>query len=43
MEIDSKPEQLDRLDRRLIQLKIEREAVRKDERSVAAKKRLEKI
>jgi len=30
MEIDSKPEKLDRLDRRLIQLKIEREAMKKD-------------
>ncbi|MFN9390918.1 MAG: ATP-dependent chaperone ClpB [Betaproteobacteria bacterium] len=30
MEIDSKPESMDRLDRRLIQLKIEREAVRKE-------------
>ena len=30
MEIDSKPESMDRLDRRLIQLKIEREAVKKD-------------
>ncbi len=30
MEIDSKPEAMDRLERRLIQLKIEREAVRKD-------------
>jgi ATP-dependent Clp protease ATP-binding subunit ClpB len=30
MEIDSKPERMDRLDRRLIQLKIEREAVRKE-------------
>src|SRR6266480_2034033 len=30
MEIDSKPEALDRLDRRLIQLKIEREAVKKE-------------
>ncbi len=29
MEIDSKPEQIDKLDRRLIQLKIEREAVKK--------------
>ena len=29
MEIDSKPEELDRLDRRLIQLKIEREALKK--------------
>src|SRR5476649_2621671 len=35
MEIDSKPEVMDRLDRRIIQLKIEREAVKreKDERS----------
>jgi ATP-dependent Clp protease ATP-binding subunit ClpB len=31
IEIDSKPEVLDRLDRRLIQLKIEREAVRKEQ------------
>ena len=30
MEIDSKPESMDKLDRRLIQLKIEREAVRKE-------------
>ena len=30
MEIDSKPEVMDRLERRLIQLKIEREAVKKD-------------
>ncbi|HEU0198039.1 MAG TPA: ATP-dependent chaperone ClpB [Nevskiaceae bacterium] len=30
IEIDSKPEALDRLDRRLIQLKIEREALRKE-------------
>jgi ATP-dependent Clp protease ATP-binding subunit ClpB len=30
MEIDSKPEVMDRLDRRLIQLKIEREAVKKE-------------
>ena len=42
MEIDSKPEELDRLERRLIQLKIEREAVKKDE-DEASKKRLEKI
>ncbi|HET8609321.1 MAG TPA: ATP-dependent chaperone ClpB, partial [Burkholderiales bacterium] len=39
MEIDSKPEEMDRLDRRLIQLKIEREAVRK-EKDEASKKRL---
>lgn len=31
MEIDSKPEELDRLDRRLIQLKIEREALKKED------------
>ena len=31
MQIDSKPEVMDRLDRRIIQLKIEREALRKDE------------
>ena len=42
MEMDSKPESMDRLDRRLIQLKIEKEAVKKD-KSEAAKKRLEKI
>ena len=30
MEVDSKPEELDELDRRLIQLKIEREALRKE-------------
>ena len=38
MEIDSKPEAMDRLERRLIQLKIEREAVKKEE-SAAAEKR----
>jgi ATP-dependent Clp protease ATP-binding subunit ClpB len=40
MEIDSKPEQMDRLERRLIQLKIEREALQK-ESDEASKKRLE--
>jgi ATP-dependent Clp protease ATP-binding subunit ClpB len=39
MEIDSKPEVMDRLDRRMIQLKIEREAVKK-EKDEASKKRL---
>jgi len=39
MEIDSKPEELDRLDRRLIQLKIEREALKK-ESDEASKRRL---
>ena len=39
IEIDSKPEAMDKLDRRLIQLKIEREAVRK-EKDEASKKRI---
>ncbi len=38
MEIDSKPEAMDKLDRRLIQLKIEREAIKK-EKDEASKKR----
>ena len=38
MEIDSKPEVMDKLDRRLIQLKIEREAVRR-EKDEASQKR----
>lgn len=42
MEIDSKPEALDKLDRRLIQLKIEREAMKK-ETDDASKKRLAAI
>jgi len=42
MEIDSKPEAMDRLERRMIQLKIEREAVKK-EKDPASKKRLELI
>ncbi|RYZ97608.1 MAG: AAA family ATPase, partial [Moraxellaceae bacterium] len=42
MEIDSKPEEMDKLERRLIQLKIEREAIKKDTDD-AARKRLEKI
>jgi ATP-dependent Clp protease ATP-binding subunit ClpB len=40
MEIDSKPESMDKLERRLIQLKIEREAMKK-EKDEASKKRLE--
>ncbi|MGE0357994.1 MAG: ATP-dependent chaperone ClpB [Burkholderiales bacterium] len=40
MEIDSKPESMDRLDRRLIQLKIEREAVKK-EKDEASRKRMD--
>jgi ATP-dependent Clp protease ATP-binding subunit ClpB len=39
MEIDSKPEELDKLERRLIQLKIEREAVKR-EKDEASRKRL---
>ena len=39
MEMDSKPEAMDKLDRRLIQLKIEREAM-KNENDAASKKRL---
>ncbi len=39
MEIDSKPQEMDKLERRLIQLKIEREALKK-EKDEAAKQRL---
>jgi ATP-dependent Clp protease ATP-binding subunit ClpB len=42
IELDSKPEVMDKLDRRLIQLQIEREAVKK-ERDEASMKRLELI
>ncbi len=42
MEIDSKPEVMDRLDRRIVQLKIEREALKKDT-DKATKKRLENL
>jgi ATP-dependent Clp protease ATP-binding subunit ClpB len=42
IEIDSKPEAMDKLDRRLIQLKIEREAVKK-EKDEASQKRLSLI
>ncbi|POD76268.1 ATP-dependent chaperone ClpB [Pseudomonas syringae group genomosp. 3] len=42
MEIDSKPEVLDRLERRLIQLKVEAQALKK-EKDEAAIKRLEKL
>ncbi|NWA26736.1 ATP-dependent chaperone ClpB [Pseudomonas gingeri] len=42
MEIDSKPEVLDRLERRLIQLKVESQALKKED-DEAAKKRLEKL
>ena len=42
MEIDSKPESMDKLERRMIQLKIEREAVRR-EKDEASQKRLSLI
>ncbi|MBN2690081.1 MAG: ATP-dependent chaperone ClpB [Gammaproteobacteria bacterium] len=42
MEMDSKPEEMDKLDRRLIQLKIEREALKK-EKDVASKERLKTL
>ena len=42
LEMDSKPEELDRLDRRLIQLKIEREALKK-EKDEASKSRLTEL
>ena len=42
MEIDSKPEVMDKLERRLIQLKIEREAVKK-EKDEASRKRMDLI
>ena len=42
MQVDSKPEELDELDRRLIQLKIEREALRKEE-DPASKDRLARL
>ena len=38
MEIDSKPEEMDRLDRRLIQLKIEREALKKESDDASVKR-----
>src|SRR3990167_9038779 len=42
MEIDSKPEMMDNLERRIIQLKIEREALKK-EKDESSKKHLEKL
>ena len=42
MEIDSKPESMDRLDRRIIQIKMEREALKKESDS-ASQKRLEAL
>ena len=42
MEVESKPEELEALDRRIIQLKIEREALKK-EKDAASRERLEKL
>ena len=42
MQVDSKPEELDELDRRLIQLKIEREALRKED-DQASRDRLQRL
>src|SRR5262249_58319174 len=42
MQVDSKPEELDELDRRIMQLKIEREALKK-EKDTASKDRLQKL
>jgi ATP-dependent Clp protease ATP-binding subunit ClpB len=42
MQVDSKPEELDELDRRLLQLKIEREALKREE-DAASRDRLEKL
>ena len=42
MQVDSKPEELDELDRRLLQLKIEREALKREE-DAASKERLVKL
>jgi ATP-dependent Clp protease ATP-binding subunit ClpB len=42
MEVDSKPEEIDELDRRIVQLKIEREALKK-ETDEASKERLAKL
>ncbi len=42
MQVDSKPEELDEIDRRLIQLKIEREALKK-EQDAASRDRLERL
>lgn len=42
MQVDSKPEEIDELDRRIVQLKIEREALKK-EKDKASQERLEKL
>ena len=43
MQVDSKPEELDELDRRIMQLKIEREALKKEKDDKATKSRLENL
>ena len=42
MQVDSKPEELDEIDRRIVQLKIEQEALKK-ETDTASKERLQKL
>jgi ATP-dependent Clp protease ATP-binding subunit ClpB len=42
MQVDSKPEELDELDRRILQLKIEREALKRED-DAASRERLEKL
>jgi ATP-dependent Clp protease ATP-binding subunit ClpB len=42
MQVDSKPEELDELDRKIMQLKIEREALKKED-DTASRERLEKL
>ena len=43
MQVDSKPEKLDEIDRRIVQLKIEREALKREKSDKATKERLEKL
>jgi ATP-dependent Clp protease ATP-binding subunit ClpB len=43
MEVDSKPEELDELDRRIMQLKIEREALKKEKQDHATNERLSSL
>jgi len=43
MQVDSKPEKLDEIDRRIVQLKIEREALKKEKSDKATKERLDKL
>lgn len=43
MEVDSKPEELDELDRKIIQLKIEREALKREKNDKATSDRLETL